>query len=80
MVRERLAREDDARSFVRSVLESTVDLHPDPAAGTLRVRIHGLASAAHNEVLRHLCAEMTETATIFPRTSLRVIFEPPGPT
>ena len=79
VARERLAREDDARSFVRSVLESTVDLRPDPAARQLHVRFHTLASAAHNAVLAHLCSELTETLTIFPGTELRLIFLPPGP-
>jgi hypothetical protein len=78
--RETLSRLEDARSFVRSVLDSTVDLRPDTATGVLRVRFHGLATVAHNEVLSHLCAEMTATETVFPATNLRVIFDPPGPT
>jgi hypothetical protein len=79
VARETLSRLEDARSFVRSVLDSTVDLRPDAATGTLRVRFHSLATVAHNEVLSHLCAEMTATETVFPATNLRVIFEPPGP-
>ncbi len=77
--REHLAREDDARSLVRCVLDSAVDLRPNPAAKELEVRFHTLTSPAHNAVLAHLCTELTETLTIYPGTEMRLIFVPPGP-
>ena len=80
VARECLAREDDARSLVRCVLDSSVDLLPDPATKQLEVRFHTLTSPIHNAALAHLCAELTETQTIFPGTELRLVFRPPGPT
>jgi hypothetical protein len=80
LAREKLQRLEDARAFVRSVLDCGVDLRPDTQEGTLTVCFHGLASVAHNEVLAHLCTEMTATESVFPMTNLRVIFRPPGPT
>jgi hypothetical protein len=80
VVREKLAREDDGRALVRQVLSSAVDLRPDPAAKTLTVRLHGLSSPGHDAALRHLCAELTATETIYPGTELRLIFEPLGAT
>ncbi len=77
--REHLAREDDARSFVRCVLDAAVDLRPDPEAQQMQVRFHTLTSPAHNAVLAHLCTELTETLTVFPGTEMRLIFVPPGP-
>ena len=78
LVREKLARSDDARSLIRQVFQSAVDLYPDPAAHTLTVRLHRLTSAAHDAALQHLCAELTETETVYPGTDLRLIFEPVG--
>jgi hypothetical protein len=80
VAKERLGRLEDSRAFLRSVLDCTVDLRPNPQAGTLSVCFHSLATMAHNEVLAHLCAEMTATETVFPMTNLRMIFRPPGPT
>lgn len=78
IAREKLQRHDDARSLVRQVLASTVDLCPDPANQILKVRLHPLATAVHNEVLSHLCAELTDTETEYPGTKLRMIFETIG--
>ena len=78
IAREKLQREDDARALIRQVFESAVDLYPDQAGKTLRVRLHHLSTPAHDEVLAHLCAELTATETVYPGTDLRLIFEPIG--
>ena len=80
VAKERLSRIEDSRALLRSVLDCTVDLRPDPEAGTLTVCFHSPATVAQNEVLTHLCTEMTATETVFPMTNLRLIFRPPGPT
>jgi hypothetical protein len=76
LVREKLSRPDDARALVRQVFESAVDLHPDLEKKTLTVRLHQLSSGAHDEILEHLCAELTATETVYPGTELRLIFQP----
>ena len=76
IVREKLSRPDDARALVRQVFESAVDLCPNPADKTLTVWLHRLSNAAHDEVLEHLCAELTATETLYPGTELRLIFQP----
>lgn len=78
LVREVLARTDDARAFLREVYRTSADLHPNPAQPTLTVRLHPLATRAHDTVLRHLCAELTATETIFPGTPLRLVYEIAG--
>jgi len=75
LAREKLQREDDGRALVRQVLQSTVDLRPDPHEKTLTVRVHRLSTAAHDEALQHLCNELTATETQFPGTELRLVFE-----
>lgn len=76
IVREKLSRPDDARALVRQVFESAVDLCPNLPDKTLTVRLHRLSNAAHDEVLEHLCAELTATETLYPGTELRLIFQP----
>jgi len=76
IAREKLQRHDDARSLVRQVFTSTVDLCPNPDQKTLTVRLHQLTTAAHDHVLDHLCAELTATETTYPGTDLRLVFEP----
>ncbi len=78
VVREKLQREDDARALVRQVFDSAVDLCPDQQQKTLTVRLHRLSTPAHDEVLGHLCAELTASETTFPGTELRLVFEPIG--
>ena len=80
VAREKLARNEDARSLVRQLLASAVDLDPDPVAQTLTVRLHRLSSAIHDTALEHLCAELTATETVFPGTDLRLIYTPVGST
>ncbi len=77
-MREKLKRDDDARSLVRQILRSAVDLIPDPSAQTLTVRLHALSSPIHDVALQHLCAERNATETPFPGTSLRLIFQSVG--
>ena len=76
IAREKLQRSDDARVLVRQVFTSAVDLIPDLDHKTLTVRLHRLSSAAHDQVLEHLCAELTATETTFPGTDMRIIFQP----
>jgi hypothetical protein len=76
IVREKLQREDDARALIRQVFTSTVDLCPDLDQKILTVRLHQLSSPVHNQILDHLCAELTATETVYPGTDLRLVFEP----
>jgi len=75
VAREQLSRNDEARAVVRQVLENAVDLRPDPGQKTLTVRLHRLTTAVQDQVLQHLCEELTATETVYPGTELRLIYE-----
>ena len=75
IVREKLARADDARALLRDVYNTEVDLCPDLRAHTLTVRVHHLATQMQDNAVRHLCAELNATETLFPGTELRLIYE-----
>src|SRR6516225_2518237 len=76
--REKLKRLDDARSLIRQLFRTEVDLIPDQQNKALTVRLHPLITQAHDEVVRHLCEELTSTETVFPDTDLRLIYEISG--
>jgi Transposase protein len=75
LLREHLARSDDARTLARQIFQTEADLLPDLNAKTLTVRIHHLTQAAHDQVLEKLCSALNETQTVFPGTDLTLFFK-----
>ena len=75
LAREHMARHDDARSLMRQLYETSVDLLPDPHNKNLTVRLHHLTAPVHDKVIASLCEELTATETVFPGTDLRLIFQ-----
>ena len=75
MLREHLARSDDARTLVRQFFETEADLLPEATTKTLTVRIHHLTQAAHDQALEKLCIALNETQTVFPGTDLTLVFK-----
>jgi hypothetical protein len=74
-LREHLKRPDEARRLLCALYTTEADLLPDPAAGTLTVRLHHSANAATDQVIEKLCEELNATETIFPRTNLRLVLK-----
>ena len=75
VLRENLARPDDARSLLRQIFQNEADLFPDLTANTLIVRLHHLTHAAHDQAIQHLLDELNATQTVFPGTSLTLVFK-----
>lgn len=76
LLREHLARGgDDVRAVLRQIFHSDADLIPDLAANTLTVRLHHLTQAAHDHAIEHLLADLNATQTVFPGTTLILIFK-----
>lgn len=75
MLRQELARPDDARTLLRQIYNTEVDLVPNLEAKTLTVRLHHLTQAAHDRAVQHLCQELNATNTLFPDTDLRLIYQ-----
>lgn len=74
-LREKMSRNDDARSLLRSIYTSEADLLPNEKEATLLVRLHHQANRSNDEAIRHLCRELTSTETVFPNTNLRLVYE-----
>lgn len=69
--------DDEARSFLRQVFQLPADLAPDPDAGTLVVRLHGMANWRSNRALAALCDFLNEYDTHYPGTDLRLVLKAP---
>jgi hypothetical protein len=74
IVREALAREDDARSLIRDLFRSEADLSPDPKAGELRVAVHSMANPRSNRALEHLLSELNAASVSYPGTTLKLVY------
>jgi hypothetical protein len=79
IVRQKMTRHDDARSLLRAIYSTEIDLLPDLQAKTLTIRLHPLANPSSDEAVRHLCAEINAAETVFPGTDLRLIYESVSP-
>ena len=66
---------DEARGLAQQLMATEANLRPDSEAGTLTVEIDSLSTPRDNTALEHLCAELTETQTIYPGTKLRLIYK-----
>lgn len=75
VLRENMARLDDARQVVLGLYQSEVDILTDNKENTLTVRLHRLANRCNDKAIQNLCVELNETETVFPGTQLRMIFE-----
>lgn len=78
VLREQLARHDDARALLRRIFDNEVNLVPDLAAKTLTVRLHYLSHAAQDVAVSHLCERLNAAETVFPGTNLRMVYEQHG--
>jgi hypothetical protein len=74
IVREVLAREDDARSLIRDLLQSEADLEPDLQACTLSVRFHPMANPRANRAIHHLAGVLNSTESAYPGTTLKLVY------
>ena len=74
-LREKMARYDDARSLLRAVYSSEIDLLPNAQEKALTVRLHPLANQSSDDAVRHLCTELNRTELLFPGTELRLVYE-----
>ena len=75
LLRDKLSRADDARALLRQIYDTEVDLIPDIEKKTLTVRLHHLTQAAHDEAVRYLCDQLNATATLFPDTELKLVYQ-----
>jgi len=69
--------EEEARKLLKTIFNATADIIPAHRAGQLRVRFHGLANPRSTRALGDLCEIVNQSATVYPDTDLRLVFEAP---
>lgn len=74
VLRDHLARGDDARALLRQIFTAAADLIPDEAAKTLTVRLHHLSSHAGDQAVRSLAEHLNSTETVYPGTDLQLVY------
>ncbi len=75
LLRDHMARPDDARSLLRDIYTQEADIIPDEETGTLTVRLHHLTNRMSDNAARLLAQHLNETETIYPGTNLRLCYE-----
>jgi hypothetical protein len=78
IVREELARTDDARSLLRDLFCSEADLMPDPDQGALKVQVHPMSNPRANRAIAHLLEHLNAAEFRYPGTSLQLTYSIAG--
>jgi hypothetical protein len=75
VLRDSLARPDDARALLRDIFTTPADIHPNQQQKTLTVRLHHLANRLSNQAAHDLADYLNTTETFYPGTNLRLCYE-----
>jgi len=78
IVREVLARTDDARSLLRDLFRSEADLLPDLEQRVLRVLVHPMSNPRSNRAIAHLLDHLNAAEFTYPGTNLRLVYSIAG--
>jgi chromosome segregation ATPase len=79
IVREAMARDDDARALLRDLYRSEADILPDTERGLLTVRVHATANPRSNRAIQHLLTHLNDADLAYPGTNLRLRFTSAAP-
>ena len=78
IVRESLARTDDARSLLCDLFRSEADLLPDLEQQILRVQVHPMSNPRSNLAIAHLLKHLNAAEFTYPGTSLQLVYSIAG--
>jgi transposase len=78
IVREELARTDDARSLLRDLFCSEADLTPDLERRVLEVRVHPMSNPRSNRAIAHLLQHLNAAEFSYPGTCLQLVYSIAG--
>ena len=78
IVREQLARPDDARALLRDLFRSEADILPDLKQGVLHVRVHPMANPRANRAIAHLIDHLNAAEISYPGTNLKLNYTIPA--
>lgn len=79
IVREQLARTDDARALIRDLLTAEADILPDRDSNSLTITIHSMATARQNRAAWHLLQTLNDADLYYPGTSVTLRYQLAAP-
>ncbi len=74
LLRRHLKNEDDARALIRELFVSAADIQPDATAHALTIKIHRMASPAHNRAIAALLEKLSLQEFQHPETGAKMAF------
>lgn len=74
VVKEAMARGEDARSLLRDLFRSEADLLPELAQQILRVQVHPMSNPRSNRAIAHLLQHLNDAEFTYPGTKLRLVY------
>jgi hypothetical protein len=74
LLKKHLKHEEEARALLRELFVSSVDLEPDDQAGTLTIRVHRMATPAHDLAIAGLLEDLTAAQFCHPETGHRFVY------
>jgi len=74
IVKEFMLKKDEARAFIRQIFMTEADMLPDYKAGMLHIRLHIMTNPRNNQYAEKLCRVLNDSETVFPGTSLRLVY------
>lgn len=79
IVREKLAKQDSARTLIQDLCRCNADILPDESSSTLTIQIHSMANARSNRAVRHLIKHLNESNFKYPGTNLDLRYQLAAP-
>ncbi len=74
VVREAMARGDDARSLLRDLFRSEADLLPELEQQIMRVHVQPTSNPRSNRAIAHLLQHLNDAEFTYPGTYLRLVY------
>lgn len=68
-------KQEEIRSFVKSVIKTKGDIVPDYEQKTLTIKLYTQSAPRNNRAMEKLCELLTDSETIYPGTELRLIYK-----
>ena len=70
-----MSKTDQARSLIRQIFTTEIDLYPDKENNVLNVSLHSLSTQKANEIAAYLCEVLNKTEQLYPSTNMILRFK-----
>ncbi len=75
LIRPEMVRKDEARSVVRQIFKTEVNIRPDRQNNRLTVELHNLTNEYEDKLAQIICDTLNDTDTTFPGTKMKLSYK-----